>query len=389
MQLFKTNTLLGTARRNTGLSDFGPDDFMPGLNALIDGINAKAEISEDRWGNLFDFFVRALENRLRFTKDLSDHPEILQQELLPPVVILPLPRTGSTKLHRMLGASGSFQTLPFWQAYMFSRIAGHDDDGVAERRRRAKEFEEWVYATVPDMLKGHPMFVDEPEEEQVLHECTFRSARIAAWFNAPIYSEWLSTQDMAPSYDYLLQQLKYLQWQFHRDARKPWLLKSPTNFGFEKLLLDNFGRELKIICPHRDPVNVVCSISRVSEYYRALFTDVDQGELAQEMGQFILTMFSQAARQHLSWRDENPGIGILDLSYADIDEKPMEALRSVYGFLNLELTPDIEASISRWEQDKGRKQFARNKYSAEEFGLSDAQIHQAFAPYMERFHNFL
>ena len=69
-----------------------------------------------------------------------------------------------------------------------------------------------------DMLKGHPMFVDEPEEEQVLHECTFRSARIAAWFNAPIYSEWLSTQDMAPSYDYLLQQLKYLQWQFHRDA---------------------------------------------------------------------------------------------------------------------------------------------------------------------------
>ena len=55
MQLFNTNTLLGTARRNTGLTDFGPDDFMPGLNALIDGINAKAEISEDRWGNLFDF----------------------------------------------------------------------------------------------------------------------------------------------------------------------------------------------------------------------------------------------------------------------------------------------------------------------------------------------
>ena len=136
-------------------------------------------------------------------------------------------------------------------------------------------------------------------------------------------------------------------------------------------------------------MNVVCSISRVSEYYRALFTDVDQGDLAQEMGQFILTMFSQAAQQHLSWRDENPGIGILDLSYADIDEKPMEALRSVYGFLNLELTPDIEASITRWEQNKGRKQFARNKYSAEEFGLSDAQIHQAFEPYIERFHNFL
>ena len=67
----------------------------------------------------------------------------------------------------------------------------------------------------------------------------------------------------------------------------------------------------------------------------------------------------------------------------------MEALRSVYGFLKLELTPDIEASITRWEQSKGRKQFARNKYGAEEFGLSDAQIHQAFAPYIERFHNFL
>ena len=69
----------------------------------------------------------------------------------------------------------------------------------------------------------------------------------------------------------------------------------------------------------------------------------------------------------------NPDIKILDLSYEDINRRSIDVLKKVYAYLDLELTSEIEESVIGWEQDKDRNRFARNTYSAAEFGLSDEQ----------------
>jgi Sulfotransferase family len=387
MRSFEVADLLKQAEHQTGLSDFGPEDFRPGLGVLIDSINAHGAVNENRWQDASDFLVRLLKNRLWFAQDLRDHPEFLEQQLLPPVAILPLPRTGSTKLQRMLDASNTFQPLLFWRMFMFARIPGLADGGNAERLRETKNYEKWLYTVCPDYIKGHPIFAEEADEEQILNRFTFRAPILTTMFYAPEATRWVGQSDPTPMYRYLRMQLQYLQWQHHRDRARPWLLKSPMNVGNEKYLIEQFGRQQKIICPHRDPVNIVCSIVRTSEYTSSVYSDLlaKSRDLAREKAQRMMQMLAAAAERHIRWRDENPDIEILDLSYEEINRDSVAVLRKVYRFLNLELTADIEAAVGAWEQDPGRNKFARNSYSAEEFGLTNEQIRTAFRPYIERF----
>jgi LPS sulfotransferase NodH len=389
VKAFDVNQLLHQAQTETGLSDFGPPDFLEGLDALISGLNTQGDISDERWQDAFNYFKRLLVNRLHCAKDLREHPEILERELRPPVIILPLPRTGSTKLHRLLSASNSFNAVPFWQMHLFSRIPGEPNGGADRRIAETRRFEEWIYQVCPDTLKGHPMFTEEPEEEQILKDASFRSPRLAALFSAPQYSQWLSQADISPTYDYLLTQFKYLYWQFYTETDKPFLLKSPSNIGYENQLVRIFGPQTKMIMPHRDPVNVVSSICRVIEYSRAWFISENQQGLAEDLGQMILAMFAHQSQVHIAWREQNPEVQILDVAYRDINNNTEAVLNDVYDFLDIELTSNIRQAVNAWERDKSKNRYARNDYRPEEFGLTTAQIHQAFAPYMERFQQYL
>jgi hypothetical protein len=274
--------------------------------------------------------------------------------------------------------------------FMFARIPGLANGGNAERLQETRDYEKWLYTVCPDYIKGHPIFAEEPDEEQILHRFTFRAPILTTMLYAPEAARWLAQADQTPTYRYMLMQLKYLQWQFHRNDVKPWLLKSPTNVGNEQQLTALFGRRFKIICPHRDPVNIVCSIIRTSEYTSSVYSDVirNNKHLAYEKARRMLQMLALAAQKHITWRDQNPDIAILDLAYRDINQHSNDVLRSVYHYLDLELTPEIEQSVMGWEQDKDRNKFARNSYAAEEFGLTNDQIHEAFAPYIARFSQY-
>jgi len=272
---------------------------------------------------------------------------------------------------------------------MFARIPGLEHGGAAERLQETREFEQWIYATCPDFIKGHPIFAEEPDEEQILNRFAFRTPMLTTTFYAPEAARWLAQADMSPTYTYMFRQLQYLQWQFHRDDVKPWLLKSPVNVGNENHLVQIFGRDIKVICPHRDPVNIVCSIIRTSNYSSSLYSNIVPGDdLIREKSRRLLSFLADSATKHIEWRDQNPDIRILDLAYPDINRNTVEVTRKIYEYLDLELTPGILSSVTGWEKDKSRNKFARNTYSAEEFGLTNEQIREEFAPYIERFSEY-
>ena len=210
MKPFSVDNLLEAAKQRDGLADFGPDDFMGGLTALVDGLNNDVDLVEDRRENLRGWLINLLVNRLRFQHDLTRHPESLEEDLGTPVIIASMPRTASTKLHRMLAASNDFQVLKFWSVHQFARIPGSPDGGKAQRIQETQEFERWIYEVCPQMLNGHPHFTHEAEEEIFLNECTFQTQMLASRFGCETYQRWLATTDFTASYDYLRQQLQYL-----------------------------------------------------------------------------------------------------------------------------------------------------------------------------------
>ena len=384
MTTLNVDELLETARQRTSLTDFGPADFMEGLVVLVSGINAEVKVAPDRAKDLRERFVRLLMNRLWFAKDLKDHPEILDQDVGSPIVITSLPRTASTKLHRMLGASGDFQVAPMWQTHMFARIPGLDDGGRARRIQETRVYEKWMYEVSPALITGHPMFTDEPEEDKDLGEFTFRHTTLLGMFGSLAYAGWVMQADMAPMYDYLLMQLQYLQWQTG-GAGKPWLLKTPCHFGNEAHLCRIFDQP-RFIVTHRDPVKCIPSICTASLAARKLYSDDSSSE---DLGASVTALFAHSAREHMKWRDENPGLQILDLSFDEINADGLGAARKIYDYFGMQLSEKAQSEIVTWEKNNNRDRHAKSIYSTAAIGTTDDAMRQTFAPYSERYAKFI
>ena len=390
MKPFNLNALLTKARNLADLKDFGPDDFLPGLEVLVNDLNRAEVVSEDRVGALQQRLLRLLLNRLYFSKDLRQHPEILEEDIRLPIEIAALPRTGSTKLHRLLAASGDFQTLPMWKTHMFARIPGLEAGGEARRIQEVRDYEAWMLKVSPDIRTGHPMFTEEAEEDQWLGECTFRKVMSAIMFDAPLYAQWLVQQDPGPVYAYLHRQLQYLQWQTRllrgaAEASKSWLLKSPDNFGCEPLLAKVFAN-MRFVVTHRNPVECIASSAVMTKQFRRLYSDhYDPQVLAGS----LLPMLSQMAQAHLGWRNANPGAAVLDLSFQQITRDGISAARKVYDYLGMELSPSAQRAMANWEADNERDKHGKNIYSLDDIGATAEQVRAAFSDYISRYAEYL
>jgi Sulfotransferase family len=389
MKPFSIEGFLKTAQQQTGLSDFGPADFMEGFTVFINSINAQGEIGDQHREKFEERILRLLMNRLWFAGDLAEHPEITNEDVASPVVIVSLPRTGSTKLHRMLGASGDFQSLLLWKAHMFARIPDLADGGRAQRIQATRDYEKWMYEVSPEVLTGHPMFTDEPDEDQLLGEFTFHDSYCSGVFNVPAHMQWLMQADMQPRFDYYLQQIKYLQWQEKllnpSSSARPWLLKSPIHLGSESDL-SNIFKTPRFIFTHRDPVKCMPSIANPVRYMRKMYSDHDT---AASLGTAMTGLFGYKAMEHMKWRDANPDVQVLDLSMQEITRDGMGTAQKVYDFLGMPLSPAAKTAIQLWEQNNGIEKHGKNVYTAEGVGTTDDDIGKAFAPYIERYSKYL
>jgi hypothetical protein len=386
MSQLTVDGLLKTAQQRTGLSDFGPDDFREGLDVLVEGLNTEAGIRADRWEQVREQrILRLLMNRLWFAKDLNDHPEILDEDLGAPVIMAGLPRTGSTKLHRILAATGGFQVLRFWSANMFARIPGEPDGGRARRIHETRAQEKWMYEASPGLHHGHPLYTDEAEEDQWIMEATFRHPVIFGLFDSPKYAKWIAQADMQPTFDYFLKQLKYLQWQFG-ERGKPWLIKTPPHLGSEEFLTGIFDKKPSFIFTHRDPAKCISSIVSTVMVMRMLYTDRDTSHT---FGAGALAVFSHCANEHMKWRDTKPDNPMLDLGFRDITEHGVDTVRKVYAFLGMPFTDEAARGAQQWEAANPKDKHGKAAYSAAALGSTDEDIRRAFTTYIDRYSAYI
>src|ERR1700737_5066155 len=103
------------ATADTGLADFGPDDYRERLEVYL---TAMREIDGLHGPGIVNFHAQLLQwlkTRLLPNALLGRPPEIHDIELLPPVVIAGLPRTGTTHPHNLLASGSTFCTMPDWE----------------------------------------------------------------------------------------------------------------------------------------------------------------------------------------------------------------------------------------------------------------------------------
>ena len=110
------DSLLAQAMRNTGLDDFGDDQWREPFRILLRSIEEEADLN--LVGRIFtrsDMLIH-LEGRLRITDWYKRHPEIEDEVIREPVFITGLPRSGTTIMQEVLGADPTSRVVRMWEA---------------------------------------------------------------------------------------------------------------------------------------------------------------------------------------------------------------------------------------------------------------------------------
>ena len=107
-ELLAPEKLLAEARRETGLSKFDGPAIEEPLERLTRALRTEARLNDVGVHTWHARLLNTLTTRLRARDWFVRHPEILEEQLPPPVVILGLARTGTTLLHRLLASDPRF-----------------------------------------------------------------------------------------------------------------------------------------------------------------------------------------------------------------------------------------------------------------------------------------
>jgi hypothetical protein len=256
--MLNSKQIIDAAKNQTNLGYFGNPLFLEGFECLVQSINQEADLNDIGMEAQQQRLIGILANLLRIEDACMHHPEILNEEIKSPVVIVGLPRTGSTMTHRLLASDPRHTAMLWWEgrypAMLANEVRGHPD----ERMEMGKAEVEAVMQASPEALTIHPWDYKGADEEILLLEHTFFSTVPESFMRLPSYSKWVESQDHIHAYAQLKKMLQYLQWQNPGREKKRWVLKSPHHLGFIDKFLKIFP-DSKVIQTHRDPLKTVPS----------------------------------------------------------------------------------------------------------------------------------
>ena len=376
--------LMTTATDKTGgLTDFGDRRFLPAANALIKALNEQGGLSGRGESMLKNRLLEVLKNRLVVEYYFKRHPEIAEEQIVAPFVIVGLPRTGTTLLQRVLGCDRRFYPMLAWET-RFPAPFGEppSEDQEDPRIAAAVAMTEAMIKANPDLLAIHPLSATEPDEEGILLEHSFQSF-FDSYADIPDYTEWMWTNDQTPAYEHLKRLLQFLQWQKRKRGyvADSWVLKTPHHLRQMDTLFKVFP-DARIIQTHRDPLKTIPSIASFAfNMWKLAMTEPNP----ERAGRQWSDIWARGMRDTLKIRNSISEHRFHDVQFNDTVAKPLDVLEGIYRFIDLEFPAEVKDSMSRYLEDNRREKRPLHEYSVDFYGLSEEQIKADFADYRARF----
>jgi hypothetical protein len=377
------DSLLASAvARTHGLSYFGDDNYRESLQALLDALVGEAQLSQTGLQMLQERLVGQLVNRLVMEDYLSRYPGITRIQIDDPLVIVGLPRTGTTMLQRTLAVDPRFYSAAWWETRFPAPLADETLTLPTQRIAQAKAEVEMMAQVIPQILAIHPLDAMLCDEEFMLMEHSFMCA-MDAYVNVPSYTRWLDRQDQRPVYTQLKKMLQFVQWQKLQrgePAGQRWLLKAPQHLHTLHLLLDVFP-DAQVILTHREPAQTIPSMASMAHTLWQMYSDNPDPKAAGEQWN---SRMARGIRHTMQVREKHAAERFLDINFADTVTQPMQVLERVYAFANLPFTDKARADAQVWLSQNSREKRASHDYSLERFGLNEAQMTHDYSEYRAR-----
>ena len=372
------DALHAKASADTGLHDFGPDDYRERLDVYLAALRDIDGRHEAGVVNFYGQLLQLLKNRLLLTDLLRRHPEIEDIELQPPVVIAGLPRTGTTHLHNMLAAPATFRTMPYWESvepFPLPAEAGVEPD---PRRTRMDVAVGVINTVMPHFALMHEMTTDHVHEEIQLLANDLSTMLFETLAEVPRWRAYYQAHDQTPHYQYLARQLKAMQ--FLRGGRR-WLLKSPQHLE-QVPVLDRVFPGSIVVFTHRDPVPVALSMIAMITYSARMHrSPVPVAQIAASWVDRLEQMLTALVRD----RDTIGPERSVDVRFDDFMAGELGVAEQVYALAGEPFTEEARAAITGYLAGHRRGRLGNVETSCEMFDLSEERLRARFAPYVERF----
>ena len=384
---FDLATIVADAQRKEALTDWGPIEFERPLSVLLADY-ADADLNAVGTHILRSGILHSLRMRLRAQEWIRRHPEILDEQIVAPIVVVGMMRSGTTLLRRLLAADPRFVCAYGWEVVEVAPRLDHQFTGVDARIAISEAREAKSRELAPELFAIHPMYAREPEEEIVFLADAFLSHVPESGAHLPHYRSWLDEQDFTPAYDYLHRVLQFLQWQKRQQGRMDsgeplrWVLKSPAHLGYLDLLRARFP-DVNIVHMHRDPRTTIASGASLNATLHAMHADtVDRHRVGAQWLQRMGWTNDRAMAIRDGWSDDADRV--TDIEFDDAVADPIGQVTRVYDAVGLPLAAEAEAAMRRWLDERPREA-ARPPYGLEDYGLLPEQVDERFTLYNKRF----
>jgi hypothetical protein len=369
------------SRRARDLTDTGEPQFVEGLRRLCDSLEGEARLNAIGRMIARERALLSTVNRLNYLEDRRQHPEIAGEQIVSPVVVVGMPRTGSTILHDILAQDPDSRVPLTWETMFPSPPPEPETFDTDPRIEACDATFPGVDLQIPAFKAMHPMGARLSQECVTTMADTMCSPLFHNQFRVNSYEDWVDHEaDWSRVYEFHERQLQHLQWKVKRDR---WVLKTGAHmWGLEHLLARY--PDARIVFTHRDPVKSMTSYASLTSLVRSMGSDeVDPIEIAADWTARIKRVLEHSISVRAT--GDYPRAQFYDMYFQDFVADQFAVVEQIYDAFGLPMTGAAADRMKAFIADNPKGKHGIHRYSPEEYGVDPDEIRDAFRPYLDRF----
>jgi hypothetical protein len=365
------DSLINRAKANTGLSDFGSDDWREPFQVFIKALDEEADLTLiGRLMTRSDILMH-LEARLRVEDEYRRNPQIDDEKIVSPILIVGSGRSGTSALLNFLALDPDNGTIKHWEALFPAPPPGPDTPKTDPRITIAHaRMDQWNRVT-PEIMAIHEFGGEIPTELIQLEAPAFQNN---GWLDlygfVPTFDAYRAGRSFVDSLSYAKRILKMLQW---KNPHRRWVLKSPDVMRYLRDVFTVFP-DIRLLWMHRDPIKCVASV--VSLVGTLFWIRSDRPLSEQAIGQLtnpagLAGLFDNVI--DLLEQGVIPRQALLNVQYLDFVRDPLRTIAELYRSLGLELSEPARHAMQAYQEQRPRESRPTHKYATGDASRVDAE----------------
>lgn len=366
--------LIRAASRRAGLEPNFSSHVGAGLEAICRSLHDEANLHWFGKMNYYNLIVTGLSELLLLNETFRSQPALEQQKLNAPIFVTGMPRSGTTFLHRLLSTPKQATSIPLYQ-HIFP---------TNRRFPTAKLETDLLFFSWQKASMRYGMDAIHYVRPELADECNFGMRlgmhSMIYWTMAPTYKYmfWFLEQDMRESYQIYRRVLQLHQAQ---NPEKRIVLKCPHHLAYLPTISEVFPEAI-IVQTHREPSETIPSECKLTLSSQSLSTNKIDWEATVKS---TVEKTSILALRSVDFAKSNTSTQTIHVDYRQLVKNPIKLAQEIYSQVGINMNKQQINKLNTFFSSNRQNKHGKNKYSLEQFGLTDKFLNQYFATYREHF----